>query len=317
MDDIRRTARHAVGRTLDREMDLVASAIAHGRVAAVPAASTVGGLRFGEAAARDRARRMAAEPGVRLVPAVAAGRGRHRHRASSGSHDLMTGDRDADPARRGRREPAADPRPPPARPGLRRRRGRVGRGRGQRARRAVCGPPSSCSTSTCPATPAGPSCAATALAAAGSPPVVVASAMTVSPAPACASSASPAICPSPSRSRRCVRPSSGCSPKESDDADDRPPDPPDRRSSCVLAFAGYLALCDRVRAMNVLELLAGARRRVRLRLPAVGAAAPRGLLIVPVGRPPDARRARGRDHRSSRRSSAATSPGSWRASGPS
>ena len=47
--------------------------------------------------------------GVRLVPLLGRRRSRHRHRASSGSTDEPTRT-SARPARRGRREPAADPR---------------------------------------------------------------------------------------------------------------------------------------------------------------------------------------------------------------
>ena len=52
----------------------------------------------------------------------------------------------------------------------------------ERSSPSASDPDLSCSTSTCPATPAGRSCGATAFEAAGRPPVIVASAMAVSPA---------------------------------------------------------------------------------------------------------------------------------------
>ena len=115
------------------------------------------------------------------------------------------------------------------------------------ARRRPAARRSSCSTSTCPATPAGTSCAGPR----SRPP-----ARRPSSSPArrrsarsgWPSSASPATCPSRSRSRRSSRPSSACShPEEGRRSDDRPADPPDHRRLRRWRFAGYLALCDRVR----------------------------------------------------------------------
>ena len=185
-------------RAIERELELVTR---RSRMVASGGSPRVSSPACASATARsDRRSAMADDAGVRLVPLWSADeRGAD---IVGGAHRPMTDDRPSRPARRGRREPPADRRPPPPR----RRATTVAEAASAEAAvdGARGGPParrSSCSTSTCPATPAG-TCSA---ARRSRPPVATGRHRERDdgqPEAARASSASPATCPSPSRSRR-------------------------------------------------------------------------------------------------------------------
>ena len=299
--------RHAGPGAAARSRDAIAMVASRRRAAR----DVVAGLRFGERCCSSRRERLAARPASGSCPLWTRRRGRRRHRrrAARPTPDRRTGPA---AARRGRREPAADRRPPPARPRATRRGGRVGRGRRRRARTTACGPALVLLDLNLPGDTGWDLLRGPALAAAGSPPVVITSATTVSPTPL-AEFGVAGYLPKPF-------------PLETLVDDRRAAVTPTRRDrtaaamtdlqillivvAVVVAFAGYLALCDRVRAMNVAR---GPRRRSPplfvLRLPAVGAAAPRGLLIVAARRLPDPGHARAGDPRRHAVPRAATSTG--------
>ena len=131
--------------------------------------------------------------------------------------------------------------------------------------------------------------------------------------PACASSASPATCRSRSRSTPSARPSSGCWTRRHADRD-RPPDPRHprcRRRHLVRLHRGLRP----GESMSALELVAALATALRLRLPDVGAAAPRGLLNRAPHRSASAAGLRGRDHPDHAGPRPLHRTGSWRASG--
>ena len=153
-------------------------AIAHGSPGARRRESSSPGCGSAEASCR-RPARTAAEAGVRIVPLWIGGRAALRHPDRGGSS--LT----ARPApscwSRTTTRLRTDRRAPPARPRLRGRRGRLGRGGRGRLRARHAGPASCCSISTCPATPAGSSCAGRRSAPPATRRSIIASATTVSP----------------------------------------------------------------------------------------------------------------------------------------